>query len=309
MQKESKKLLWSIFIFVTTGFLLTVLAGCDKLSTTAKKTPEPQKQQASVQSKVVFNSTLAGRWYPADANTLKKEVSQLFQTSASSVEPKTDVKPAENIIALILPHAGYQYSGRTAAMGLTSLGRQYKRIVVIGPSHYVPMQDVLSVPRETDYQTPLGEVAIDTEFVNKLLAYPQFQALGQANQPEHSTQIQVPLLQFTQKDFKLVLIVAGQCSMQTISKAASILNSLIDSDTLVIASSDFVHYGPNYGYVPFKENAQEGLKNLDMGAYKYIEQLDSNGFMKYVNQTGATICGNVPIAILLSMLDKSSQAK
>jgi len=286
MQKEFK-----IFIFIVTGLLLAVLSGAKPA----------KKQEAPAQPKVVFNSTLAGRWYPADANTLKKEVSQLFQ--------KTDVKPAENIIALILPHAGYQYSGRTAAMGLASLGRQYKRIVVIGPSHYMPMQDVLSVPRETDYQTPLGEVAIDTEFVNKLLAYPQFQAIGQANQPEHSTQIQVPLLQFTQKDFKLVLIVAGQCSMQTISKAASILNSLIDSDTLVIASSDFVHYGPNYDYVPFKENVQEGLKNLDMGAYKYIEQLDSNGFMKYVNQTGATICGNVPIAILLSMLDKSSQAK
>ena len=290
----------SIFIFIAAGLLLTVLAGCAKLSTAAKKTPAPEKQQAPIQPKVVFNSTLAGRWYPADANTLRKEVSQLFQ--------KTDVKPANDIIALILPHAGYQYSGRTAAMGLASLGRQYKRIIVIGPSHYMPMEDVLSVPQETVYQTPLGEVAIDVEFINKLLKYPQFQAIAQANQPEHSTQIQVPLLQFTQKDFKLVLIVAGQCSMQTISKAASILNSLIDKDTLVIASCDFVHYGPNYDYVPFTENVQEGIKNLDMGAYKYIEQLDSNGFMEYRNKTGATICGYIPIAILLSMLDKSSQA-
>jgi len=277
MQKEYK-----IFVFIVTGLLLTAT-------------------KAATEKQTIFNSTLAGRWYSEDANTLRKDIGRLFQ--------KTDVQPANDIIALILPHAGYQYSGRTAAMGLASLGRQYKRIIVIGPSHYTPMEDVLSVPRETVYRTPLGDVAIDVEFINKFLAYPQFQVIGQANQPEHSTQIQVPLLQFAQKDFKLVLIVAGQCSMQTISKAASILNSLIDNDTLVIASSDFVHYGPNYDYVPFKENVQEQIKNLDMGAYKYIEQFDSNGFMEYRNKTGATICGNVPIAILLSMLDKSSQAQ
>lgn len=255
---------------------------------------------AATEKQTVFNSTLAGRWYPADANELKKEVGQLFQ--------KSDIKPDKDIIALILPHAGYQYSGRTAAMGIQSLGRQYKRIIVIGPSHYMPMEDVLSIPRETIYQTPMGQVAIDTEFVDKLLKYPQFQVIPKANQAEHSTQIQVPLLQYGQKDFKLVLIVAGQCSMQTITKAAAILNSLVDKDTLVIASSDFVHYGPNYDYVPFKKNVQEEIKNLDMGAYKYIEQLDSNGFMEYKNKTGATICGYIPIAILLSMLDKTTQA-
>jgi hypothetical protein len=301
MQKESKKLLRNIFIFIAIGFLLAVLAGFARPLKTTKEIPAPEEKQVPAQPKVVFNSTLAGRWYPADANTLGKEVSQLFQN--------TEVKSANDIIALILPHAGYQYSGRTAAMGLASLGRHYKRIIVIGPSHYVPMEDALSVPQETAYQTPLGEIAIDVEFIKKLLSYPQFQAVPQANRHEHSTQIQVPLLQFIQKDFKLVLIVAGQCSMQTISKAASILNSLIDADTLVIASSDFVHYGPNYGYVPFKENVPEEIKNLDMGAYKYIEQLDSNGFMEYRNKTGATICGNVPIAILLSMLDKSSRAQ
>ena len=274
-------IVYTLFLtgLIIAGLLLTAINGASEKQT-------------------VFNSTLAGRWYSDDANALKKEVGQLFQ--------KSDIKPVNDIIALILPHAGYQYSGRTAAMGIQSLGRQYKRIIVIGPSHNMPME-VLSVSQETVYQTPMGEVAIDVEFVNKLLKHPQFQVIPQANQPEHSTQIEVPLLQFAQKDFKLVLIVAGQCSTQTIAKAASILSSLVDKDTLIIASSDFVHYGPNYGYVPFKENVQEGLKNLDMGAYKYIEKLDSNGFMEYREKTGATICGYIPISILLSMLDKSSQ--
>jgi len=273
------------------------------LLTAIKEAPASEKQ-------VIFNSTLAGQWYPADADTLKKDIAKLFQ--------KSDVKPADNIIALILPHAGYQYSGRTAAMGIQTLARQYKRIIVIGPSHYMPMKDTLSVPQESIYQSPLGKVALDVEFINYLLEYPQFQSIEQANLPEHSTQIQVPLLQYAQKDFKLVPIVAGQCSPQTISKVASILKSMIDKDTLIIASSDFTHYGPNYDYIPFKDNIPQQLKDLDMGAFKYIEKLDAAGFLEYRTKTGATICGYIPISILLSMsafsetspsggLDKSSQ--
>jgi AmmeMemoRadiSam system protein B/AmmeMemoRadiSam system protein A len=247
---------------------------------------------------VVFNSTLAGQWYPADANTLKNDITKLFQ--------KSDVKPDEDTIALILPHAGYQYSGRTAAMGIQTLGRQYKRIIVIGPSHYVPMEDILSVPQADIYQSPMGQVAIDTKFINNLLIFPEFKVIPQANDREHSTQIEIPLLQFTQKDFKVVPIIAGQCSPRTISKVAAILKGMIDNDTLIIASSDFTHYGPSYDYVPFKDNIPQRLKDLDMGAYKFIEKIDSNGFMDYKKRTGTTICGYIPISILLSMLDKSS---
>lgn len=282
MHKELKMLMRNISVFIAAALLMTGLT------------------HTSAQSKDVFSSTLAGRWYTADSNELKKEVRQLF-------EVKTDVKPAKDIIALILPHAGYQYSGRTAAMGIKSLGRQYKRIIIIGPSHYAAMADTLSIPKETVYKTPLGEVDIDTDFVKKLLGYPQFQIVDAANKNEHSTQIEVPLLQFAHKDFKIVLIVAGRLSQEAILQAASILNSLIDKDTLVIASSDFVHYGPNYGYVPFTEDISEQLKKIDMGAYKYIEQLDSSAFLQYVNETGATICGEIPIAILLSMVDKSTK--
>ena len=83
----------------------------------------------------------------------------------------------------------------------------------------------------------------------------------------------------------------------------------MDDETLVVASSDFTHYGRNFGYVPFTENIPEQLKKLDMGAYKYIADLDSAGFLDYRCRTGTTICGYVPIAILLSMLDKPTEVK
>lgn len=261
-----------------------------------KVSPTPAQE-----SKVVFKSELAGRWYPSDTNALSKQVAALFE--------KTDANSSDKVVALILPHAGYQYSGRVAAMGVQSLAKKYKRIVVIGPSHYMFMQEVLSVPQATHYETPIGQVPLDVEFINKLLSYPMFQNVPQANQLEHSTQIQVPLLQYAQKDFKLVPIVAGNCAPETVSKVAAILKSLIDGDTLVIASSDFVHYGPNYHFVPFKDNVPEQIKNLDMGAYEYIAKLDAAGFQKYISDTGATICGYIPIAILLSMLDEPVETK
>jgi AmmeMemoRadiSam system protein A len=103
--------------------------------------------------------------------------------------------------------------------------------------------------------------------------------------------------------------VAGQCSPETIQKAAAILKGMVDSETLVVASSDFTHYGPNYGYVPFTQNIPDELKKLDMGAYDYIAKLDSSGFQQYCNRTGATICGRVPIAILLSILPATAKAE
>ena len=210
---------------------------------------------------------------------------------------------------MILPHAGYQFSGQTAVCGLKAADEEYKRIVIIGPSHYVPMEDMLSVPRVTHYETPLGEIPLDVEFIEKLLKHSVFQNSPQTHEYEHSVQIELPLLQYSRKDFKLVPIVAGACSLETIEKAAAVLKGLVDDGTLVIASSDFVHYGRNYGYVPFTENIPEQIKKLDMGAYEYIARLDGKGLLGYKQRTGATICGYVPIAILLSMLDKSAEAE
>ena len=171
----------------------------------------------------VLKSTLAGTWYKADPDALRADLASYFEKAA--------VEPKEDVIALVLTHAGYQYSGPTAACGVKSLGRTYQRVVVIGPTHRLPMEDMFSVPRATHYETPLGRVPLDVEFADKLLKYPLFQDVPAAYQEEHSVQIEVPLLQYKLRDFKLVLVVAGQCSYDTVAKAGRILASLIDTDT------------------------------------------------------------------------------
>ncbi|MHC4461842.1 MAG: AmmeMemoRadiSam system protein B [Planctomycetota bacterium] len=259
------------------------------------------KKKTPIRAKVVLRSALAGDWYASDAETLSKQIEGFFQ--------KAKVKPINNVIALILPHAGYDFSGQTAVLGLKTTDKKYKRIVVIGPTHYVPMKEVLSVPRVTHYETLLGQIPLDVEFIDKLLKYSVFQNVPQTHKLEHSVQIELPLLQHSRKDFKFVPIVTGSCSPDTISKAGAILKSLIDKETLVIASSDFTHYGPRFPYVPFTENIPEQIRKLDMEAYESIKALDCKGFLEYRRKTGATICGYIPIAILLSMLDKPAEAE
>jgi AmmeMemoRadiSam system protein B/AmmeMemoRadiSam system protein A len=267
----------------------------EKSQTTDRKL-EPEEEK-----KVVLTSLLAGRWYSADAEALRGQIGGFFQ--------RANVRAKDNVIGLILPHAGYQYSGQTAAYGLKRTGKKYRRVVVIGPSHRVNMPGVLSVPAATHYKTPLGQVPLDREFIAKLKENRIFQTVPQAHEYEHSVQIELPLLQYTQPDFKLVPIVAGYCSLEQINSAADTLNSVVDDDTLVVASSDFVHYGSDYGYVPFRENIPDQIKKLDMGSYEYIANLDPKGFVEYRQRTGATICGYIPVAILLAMCEKPSKAQ
>ncbi len=290
-------------VWVVCAFAPLVLNGCK-----GKETGPADRQEtgssnppAAPVEKIVLDSTIAGSWYPADARQLQEQIADLYE--------KADVEPAQDVDALILPHAGYVYSGQTAVCGVKSAGGDYQRIIVIGPSHHLAMSEMLALPRATHYRTPLGEVPLDVEFIDELLKYPQFQLVPAAHEPEHSVQIEVPLLQFERPPFKLVPVVAGQCSYGTIVRVAKILKGLVDDRTLIVASSDFVHYGPQYRYVPFHEDIATNIRKLDMGAYDCIERLDARGFLDYTDRTGATICGRVPIAILLATLDSTAKPR
>jgi len=289
---DNRKDLWILssflLVMVTVGIVAVFLW----------KTRAP-KEAIAQPGKVVLRSSLAGSWYYADPNVLTAQLDEFFR--------KADTKVINNVIALILPHAGYAYSGQTAVSALKTIDKKYKRIIVIGPSHHTYMEETLSVPRAIHYETPLGQILLDAEFIDKLLRFPMFQNLPHTFEGENSIEMELPLLQYYCKDFRLVPIVAGQCSAETIRKAGSILQGLVDVETLVIASSDFTHFGPRFNYVPFTKNVPEQIKKLDMGAYEYIAKLDSEGFLEYKRKTGATICGYIPIAVLLSMLEKETK--
>jgi AmmeMemoRadiSam system protein B/AmmeMemoRadiSam system protein A len=298
---------WHSRFLICTAALMLCLVALALTGSCRKKAPAPREETAETKTpesaeptkKVVLRASLAGSWYSADANVLTAQFDEQFR--------KANIEPIDNVIALILPHAGYQWSGQTAAFGLKAADQKYKRIIVIGPSHRTAMEEMFSVPRATHYETPLGQIPLDTAFIDKLLKFPVFQNVPRAFEYENSIEMELPLLQYHCKDFGLVPIVAGQCSLETIRQAGQILRGLVDADTLVVASSDFVHYGRQHRYVPFTENIPERIKELDMGAYEFIANLDSEGFFEYRRKTGAKICGYIPIAVLLSMVDKDTK--
>jgi AmmeMemoRadiSam system protein B/AmmeMemoRadiSam system protein A len=253
---------------------------------------------------VDLRSSLAGTWYPSDADGLRSQIKTCFD--------KAGTEQRRDLIALIEPHAGYPFSGPTAAKGMALIARPYSRIIVMGPTHHVALRDGLIVPRARSFQTPLGMIPIDEAIVDRLLQQPLFRDMAAAFEGENSVEMELPLLQFHQAaygGFKLVPILAGQCSAETVGKAAAILRTCVDPNTLVVASSDFTHYGPNYEYLPFTDNVSQRLKDLDMGAFAPIAAADAKGFLDYQKKTGDTICGYVPIAILLSMLDPSTKVQ
>ena len=255
---------------------------------------EPKRQ--------VLRSEIAGSWYSAQPAALQAELAGYI----AAAQPA----PLTNICALVLPHAGYQYSGGVAAHGSKLLqGKTFSRVIVMGPSHRVYLQNGIAVPGDfTHLATPLGEIPLDTEALAQLRRQP-FVNTAAFGHGEHSVEIELPLLQLALGEFKLVPIIVGQLDEPTMRQIAGVLRSLVDEKTLVVVSSDFTHYGPNYGYMPFRTNVEANLRKLDMGAYETIAAKDLDAFRGYCEKTGATICGHDPIGLLLAMLPKKAEVQ
>jgi len=255
----------------------------------------PEKTVRPKPPRRVLHSSLAGKWYTADPALLSSQIAGFLDD--------VEGEPLEDLCALILPHAGYRWSGPTAAWGLKQIaGRSFRRVIVIGPSHSVGMENVASIPDATHYATPLGEVPLDVEFLAALRAHACFQNIPAAHQNEHSVQIEVPLLQKALGEFQLVPIVVGSLDRDAARAMAKILAAMIDPETFVIASSDFTHYGSNFSYLPFRVEVAENLKKLDMEAFAALEDRAGDAFPKFLARTRNTICGRHAVQVLLDML-------
>jgi len=240
----------------------------------------------------------AGSWYERNPESLRKTLKGYFQAA------KTDGRKGR-VRALISPHAGYSYSGPTAAIGYKALkGSKYKRVIVLAPSHYAHFSGG-SIADVTHYETPLGRIPLDRKACDALLKIEHFTTVPSAHTSEHSLELQLPFLQMMLKDgFELIPIVISSVGDSEFKKLANALTPYWDDDTLVVASSDFTHFGASFGYTPFKEDLPKNLGKLDMGAVDQIVALDFQGFNRYVKKTGATICGRNPIALLVCMANE-----
>ena len=237
----------------------------------------------------------AGQWYERTQSALAAQVDGLLARA-----PTKEV--SGDLVALIEPHAGYTFSGLPAAAGFKLLrGTTYTRVILLGVPHTARLTGC-SLPDYTHYRTPLGDVPLDLKTCNTLLGSPPFRQITRAHVREHSIEAELPFLQRTLSDFSIVPILVGEITNADRTKAAEALRNLLDETTLIVVSSDFTHYGANFGYVPFRSQIKENLDKLDHGAVEHILKLDPVGFTDYVDRTGATICGRSGIALLLELL-------
>lgn len=248
-----------------------------------------------------ISSPFAGTWYPDDPDKLK----------AFFHEASADVEPDEDTIALIMPHAGYIYSGTAAGQAAARVrGLAFTRVVILAPSHRAYLKEKLCLPSSGSFSTPLGDVPVDTEAMDSLLKNEIFMQDDRVHEKEHSVQLEIPFLQYMLKPgFKLLPLIVGFCGRETLEEAARLLKPLIDGKTLVVASSDFTHYGKDYGYVPFIHDVKDSLKALDMGAFHFIEKKSPDNFRKYIEKTEASICGSYPIELLLRLLPENAECR
>jgi len=178
----------------------------------------------------VREPAVAGLFYPGDRPALEASVAALFGKAGKPEGPPPK--------ALILPHAGYDYSGPTAAAGYARLARwrdRYSRVVLVGPSHRVPVAG-LAASSARAFRTPLGDVPID----NGAVAALGLPTLDAPHEHEHSLEVHLPFLQTVLGDFELVPLVAGDASH---AEVAGILDRLWGGpETLIVVSSDLSHY-------------------------------------------------------------------
>ncbi len=255
---------------------------------------------------IFMESTLAGAWYEAEPRRLRAELEEYLR--------QAEVKEDPGLFAVIMPHAGYAYSGPCAAAGAKALAAnpQVRRVVVLGFTHRVRMPNAISVPaRETRYRSPLGETPLDTAAIGELMARSRFADVPATRRGENSVEMELPLLQVALggREWSLVPVTLGQLDDESRAEAATALTELMDAETALVVSSDFTHFGPSFGYVPFRRDIAENLRRLDGGAVDKILAGDAAGFAAYCDETGATICGQDTIGVLLRMLPRGFRAR
>ena len=251
----------------------------------------------------VKEAHLAGRWYPLAPAELAESVRGLLAAGGP---------PRSGVVAVVVPHAAYQYSGPTAAQGFAAAGAGIDRAIVLAPSHFAHFRGAAVLPM-SGYRTPLGVVPIDAEATAALARAPLVRPNPAVFMREHALEIQLPLLQGLAPECALVPLLVGSLEPGDAAALAAALRPLLEPGTLLVASSDLTHYGRRFDYLPVPAtdapSVAAAVRRLDDGALDRIVARDADGFVAYVEQSGATICGRSPIEVLLRALPDGARGE
>ena len=268
-------------------------------------------------------ATQANRFYTGDARELSEEIDSLLKRHLKDTADCNFEATHENVAALIVPHAGYYFSGNVAASAYARLDpeRQYKRIFLLGPSHHEWL-DGASVNTEADYYaTPLGEVKVDHETAVKLTTNfandtdKVFFYRPEAHDREHCLEVQLPFLQrvfalrsshSTKEVPPIIPIIISTNDFQKLQQIAEMLKPYFTDENLFVVSSDFSHY-PSYGDA-CAVDAKTG-KAIESGdVSQFIATIQANA-RSGIRNLSTSACGELAIVTLMLMMDSNYLVK
>ncbi|MCL4380371.1 AmmeMemoRadiSam system protein B [Candidatus Dependentiae bacterium] len=241
---------------------------------------------------------LAQGWFPSEKNSAHRTMTALAD-QAKKMYAAT-VK-AGSVRAIIVPHAGVAYSGAIASGVYALVQNVIRRVIILAPDHSGTI-DGVALPYFDTYAIPTGKLSVDTQIVQKLSKKKHFTVNGDIFAHEHSLAMQLPFIHKFLPHASIVPLIIGDVSCLAANDIAQVLTNYIDQTTLIVVSSDFVHYGKKFGFTPFKDHQQCRIRQLNSQAIALIEAGNCAPFANFISSQGATICGVNPLKIFLAML-------
>lgn len=230
-------------------------------------------------------AAVAGSFYPGEREKLLKTLNSLFK----------GIPEQEKSNYVISPHAGYAYSGKTAAHSFKAL-KQAETFAILGPNH-TGIGEPISASNASFWETPLGKVQVDEKAREQLLELLGIEADETAHIQEHSIEVQIPFLQHQFKEFKILPITISEHNFSELEKLGKALSKL-QGNLSFIASGDFTHFEP-----------LEKAREKDLEAIKKIKEMDAKGFYNEVVSKNLSICGLAPITALMQCLKEKGIKK
>ncbi len=230
---------------------------------------------------MIRNPTVAGYFYPASSAELKSMLSRYVDKNA----------PKEEVVGLLMPHAGYQYSGAVAGAAISRV--KFKdTFIIMGPSHS-GLGKPFSVMPEGTWKTPLGEVKVDEELARKIVSLSRYAEEDyRAHEEEHAVEVQVPFLQYIKPDVRIVPVILAGADIDIYREIGhAIARAIIElkREAVILASGDMTHYEPH-----------ESAQKKDMAAVEAMLALDEDELTRRYESLPISMCAYGPVVTLIA---------
>jgi hypothetical protein len=245
---------------------------------------------------MIRRPAVAGSFYPSNPEELRRVIKNFLEKTKSD---------ESKCLGIVSPHAGYSFCGRTAGSVYGAISKSFDSVVILGPNHAGSGVGVATSLQ--DWETPLGVLKVDEEFVKEIVKDSVILEDPKSHWREHSIEVQLPWLQYRFKSIKIIPISINPIyydneTCKEIGEKIAEVASKLEREILIVASSDFTHYGAAYGYEPFRgaeSKILSDIKKMDSEVIDHIVNLRPKKVIEICEEKRLTICGYGGIAAML----------